>query len=77
MQAVIDGFVDGAAVHGLVYNQMVEENPSILQKVKILAKSGPFGIPPIVAHPNLDPELRKAIHPFFSICMKMRTEKRF
>ena len=61
MQAVIDGFVDGAAVHGLVYNQMVEENPSILQKVKILTKSGPFGIPPVVAHPNLDPKLRQAI----------------
>jgi len=40
MQAVIDEFVDGAAVHGLVYNQMVEENPSILQKVRILHKVG-------------------------------------
>lgn len=61
MQAVLDGFVDGAAVHGIVYDQMVEKNPSILQKVKILAKSGPFGIPPIVIHPDLDPELRQAI----------------
>ena len=58
LQAVLDEFVDGAAVHGLVYNQMVEEDPSILQKVKILTKSGPFGIPPIVVHPNLDPKLR-------------------
>jgi phosphonate transport system substrate-binding protein len=61
MQAVMDGFVDGAAVHGLVYNQMVEENPSILQKVKILTKSGPFGIPPVVAHPDLDPKLGQSI----------------
>jgi phosphonate transport system substrate-binding protein len=61
MQAVMDGFVDGAAVHGLVYNQMVEEDPSILQKVKILTKSGPFGIPPVVTHPNLDQKLRRAI----------------
>ena len=65
MQAVIDEFVDGAAVHGLVYNQMVEEDPSILQKVKILTKSGPFGIPPIAVHPNLDPKLKQALRSVF------------
>ena len=59
IQAVIDGFVDGAAVHGIVYDLMVAEDPSILKKIKILAKSPPFGIPPIVAHPALDPNLRK------------------
>jgi phosphonate transport system substrate-binding protein len=61
LQAVIDGFVDGAAVHGMVYGQMVAEDPSIQQKVKILATSQPFGIPPIVVHPNLDPALREAV----------------
>jgi phosphonate transport system substrate-binding protein len=61
LQAVIDGFVDGAAVHGMIYGQMVTEDPSIRQEVKILAKSQPFGIPPIVAHPNLDGALRKAV----------------
>ncbi len=71
MEAVIDGFVDGAAVHGLVYSQMVEGNPSILQKVKILAKSGPFGVPPIVVHPNLDPKLKQALQ---SILLKMHED---
>lgn len=61
LQAVIDGFVDGAAVHGIVYNQMVAEDPSTLGKVKVLIKSPPFGIPPIVAHPDLDPQLKKVI----------------
>jgi phosphonate transport system substrate-binding protein len=60
-QAVVDGFVDGAAVHGIVYSQMVAEDPSILHKVRVLAKSAPFGIPPIVAHPGLDPNLKNAI----------------
>jgi len=60
-QAVLDGFVDGAAVHGIVYNDMVAEDPSVRQKVRVLAKSPPFGIPPIVVHPDLDPALRKAI----------------
>jgi len=58
LQAVIDGFVDGAAVHGLVYSQIVAADPSILHKVRILAKSEPFGIPPVVIHPDLDPQLK-------------------
>jgi len=61
LQAIADGFVDGAAVQGIVYSQMVAEDPEIKQKVRVLAKSPPFGIPPIVAHPDLDPALRKAI----------------
>lgn len=61
LQAVLDGFVDGTALHGMVYSQMIAEDPSILQKVRILAKSPPLGILPIVVHPNIDPALRKAI----------------
>ncbi len=61
LQAIVDGFVEGAAVHGIVYEQMIAENPSITGKVKVLATSGPFGIPPIAVHPDLDPGLREAI----------------
>jgi phosphonate transport system substrate-binding protein len=61
VQAVVDGFVDGAAVHGIVYDQMIAEDPSILKKTKILLQSPPFGIPPIVVHPNLDKSLRAAV----------------
>jgi phosphonate transport system substrate-binding protein len=71
LQAVVDGFVDGAGVHGIVYDLMVAENPSIQQKVKILAKSPPFGIPPIAVHPNLDPKLREAI---LSVLLKMHED---
>jgi phosphonate transport system substrate-binding protein len=71
LQAVIDGFVDGAGVHGIVYDLLVSEDPSIAQKVKVLAKSPPFGIPPIVIHPNLDPKLREAI---LSVLLKMHED---
>jgi phosphonate transport system substrate-binding protein len=67
-QAVADGFVDGAAVHGFVYDQMMEENPSILDKVRILSESPPFSIPPIVVNPALDPKLRQAT---LSVLLKM------
>jgi phosphonate transport system substrate-binding protein len=61
IQAVIDGFVDGAAVHGIVYDQMAAEDPSMPRKLKILLKSPPFGIPPVAVHPDMDPDLRKAV----------------
>jgi len=61
LQAVIDGFVDGAAVHGIVFSQIVGQDPSVLQNVRVLAISNPFGIPPIVAHPDLDSTLKKDI----------------
>jgi phosphonate transport system substrate-binding protein len=71
LQAVIDGFVDGAAVHGIVYDQIVQDDPSTLGKVKVLAKSAPFGIPPIVVHPDLDPQLKKDI---LSAMLKMHED---
>jgi phosphonate transport system substrate-binding protein len=60
IQAVMDGFVDGASVHGIVYDQMIADNPSIQKEIKIISKSPPFGIHPIVAHPGMDLNLRRA-----------------
>jgi len=71
LQAVVDGFVDGAAVHGIVYDQIVSEDPSTLGKVRVLAKSTPFGIPPIVAHPDLDPQLKQDI---LSVLLRMHQD---
>jgi phosphonate transport system substrate-binding protein len=59
LQALLNGLADGAAVHGIVYQQMANENPSMLKKVKILAESPPFGIPPVVVHPHMDPVLKE------------------
>jgi len=59
IQALVDGYIDAAAVHGIVYDQIVREDPSLLEKIKILTKSPPFGIPPVVVHPAMDPKLRK------------------
>jgi phosphonate transport system substrate-binding protein len=73
LQAVIAGFVDGVAVHGIVYDQMVAEDPSILKKTKILLKSTPFGIPPIVVNPNLDKDMRNEI---LSVLLNMHNDAR-
>ncbi len=73
IQAILDGFVDGAAVHGIVYNQMVSKDPSILTKMKILSKSSPFGIQPIVVHPDMDKNLRKEV---LSVLLDMHKDAR-
>ncbi len=71
IRAVIAGFVDGAAVHGIVYNQMIAEDPSISRKLKILVKSPPFGIPPVVVHPDMDKSLRNEV---LSILLNMHND---
>ena len=73
IQAAADGFVDGAAVSGIVYDQMATENPSILKKIRILAKSPFFGNPPLVVHPDMDKSLRSAV---LSILLNMHVDGR-
>lgn len=73
LHAVVNEYVDGAAVHSLVYYLMIEESPSITDKVRILHKSPPFGIPPIVANPTLDPELKNQI---VSVLLEMHENDR-
>jgi phosphonate transport system substrate-binding protein len=73
IQAVMDGFVDGAAVHGIVYDQMIKEDPSIPKQIKIMERSPPFGIPPVVAHPGMDRNLRQAT---ISILLDMHNNER-
>jgi len=59
--AVADHLVDGAAVDSLVYQYVVARNPEIAQRTKIIARWGPYGIPPLVTSPKLAPELREKV----------------
>ena len=61
IQAVVSGYVDAAAVHSLVYRTMVEEDPSILTRTKIIQKSSPYGMPPFVIHPQMAPALKAQV----------------
>jgi phosphonate transport system substrate-binding protein len=72
LAAVINGYADAAAVHGIVYQQMIAENPAMLQKLRVLAKSSPFGIPPIVVHPKMDPALKSRVQ---SVLLKMHEDE--
>jgi phosphonate transport system substrate-binding protein len=72
LEAVVNGYVDAAAVHGIVYQQMVSENPSMLKKVRVLVKSPPFGIPPVVVHPKMDPALKEKVQ---SVLLQMHEDE--
>jgi len=63
--AIADKLVDGATVDSLVYDRMVVNDPELASETKIIARWGPYGIPPVVIDPMLDPELKQQLLDFF------------
>jgi len=59
--AVARGLVDGAAVDGLIWEYFHQKNPIFTSKTRIIRKSEPYGIPPIVASKSLTPQLKAII----------------
>lgn len=56
-----DTLVDGATVDSLVFEALMREEPELATRVRVVEQSPPFGIPPVVVHPELEPELRQAL----------------
>lgn len=65
IKAVADQLSDGAAVDSLIWEFFKNLDPKLTEKTRIIEKSPPYGIPPIVVHPALDPatkaELKKVL----------------
>jgi phosphonate transport system substrate-binding protein len=61
IKAVAQGIVDGAAVDSLVWEYVHSSTPELTSKTRIIAKSPPHGITPVVVPKGLDPELKKKI----------------
>ena len=59
--AVANGVADGAAVDSLVLEQLFDSRPGLRAKVRIIHTSVPYGMPPVVVHPGIDPALRKKL----------------
>lgn len=62
--AVADGLVDGAAVDSLVYDYLLARNPEAVAQTRVVERWGPYGIPPVAIHPDLDPGLRQGLEAF-------------
>jgi len=61
IKAVAEGQADGAAVDSLIWEFMNRIDPTFTSRTRIIEKSPPYGIPPIVVHPDLDPETKKRL----------------
>jgi len=71
IEAVADGLVDGAAVDSLVYDYMEATGDPVIEKTRVLTKSGPYGIRPVVVNPDIDPELKRQLR---SILLEMHED---
>lgn len=61
IRAVASGLADGAAVDSLVYEFAVQRDPQLQQKVRVIHRSPPFGIPPVVVSPLVDENLKREL----------------
>ena len=59
--AVAKGLVDGAAIDGLIWEYYHRKNPVFTSETRIIRKSEPYGIPPLVVSEALSPELKTRI----------------
>src|SRR6266536_3270506 len=61
IQEVSKGAVDGASVDSLIYDYLAAKSPASTKGTRILAKSAPYGIPPVVVNPKMDPALKAKV----------------
>jgi len=59
--AVAKGLVDGAAVDGLIWEYYHNNNPIFTSRTRVIRKSEPYGIPPLVTSRHLSSELKDRI----------------
>jgi phosphonate transport system substrate-binding protein len=50
--------VDGASVDSLIYDYLAGKDPEVAAQTKVIARSEPFGIPPVVVRPDIPKGLR-------------------
>jgi phosphonate transport system substrate-binding protein len=61
IKAVAEGVADGAAVDNLIWEFINATDPTYTSRTRIVEKSPPYGIPPVVVHPELDPDLKNRL----------------
>ncbi len=61
IQAVAEGFVDGASVDSIVYENFRNIHPQIADRVRVVERFGPFTTTPIVVRQSVDRAHRNAL----------------
>jgi phosphonate transport system substrate-binding protein len=65
IQAVAYSMVDGAAVDSLIWEYLNETNPGLTSLTKVIEKSPPYGIPPVVVRHGLPLALKNRLKQIF------------
>lgn len=61
VDAVAAAIVDGAAVSSVVYRHQIDRDPSVAARTRVLDRSPPFGVMPVVVSTRIPPEERTRI----------------
>jgi phosphonate transport system substrate-binding protein len=61
IRAVADGLADGAAVDSLVYDFALAREPDLSARLRVIHRSPPFGIPPVVVGPQARPQFKAEV----------------
>ena len=73
--AVANKFIDAAAVDNLIWEYQNRTNPKFTSRTRIINKSQPFGISPVVVRKNLDDVLKAKLKKVFLDAHKDETAK--
>jgi phosphonate transport system substrate-binding protein len=65
IKAVAEKLIDGAAVDSLIWEYDNRQNTEFTAKTKIIERSPPYGVPPVVVRANMDPQLKEKIRAIF------------
>lgn len=65
VEMVAKKIVDGAAVESIVYDHMLKQGSPYARQVRIIKRSPPYGIPPVVVTKDINPALRKRLKDAF------------
>ena len=59
--SVAEGVADAAAVDSLVLEYALQRDPGLKSKIRVIHRSPPFGMPPVVAGPDIRPQLEATL----------------
>ena len=65
IRSVAEKFVDGAAVDSLIWEYLNAKEPELTGQTRIIYKSAPCAIPPVVVSPNVEPEMKEKLRSAF------------
>jgi phosphonate transport system substrate-binding protein len=65
IRAVAEHIVDGAAVDSLIWEYAQRTNPVFTARTRVLRKSDPYGIPPVVVSPDVATDLKEQLREIF------------